>query len=130
MKKYLSVILVLFYIVVSSGITMSFHYCMGGLADWEIGMIDTVCSSCGHKHGISSKCCSMETQFIKLALDQKDEHTQAIDFTPLILDLLPDWWGNHFISDTENRWTALLSPADEFRKSEVPIFIHHCLLLI
>lgn len=129
MKKYLSVILILFYIVVSSGIMMSFHYCMGGLADWEFGTVAT-CSSCGHKQGISSKCCSMDTQFIKLAVDQNVEHAHAIDFTPLAFELLPDLWGTYIIPDTETGWISLLYPTDDFRKNEVPIFIQNCLLLI
>lgn len=129
MKKFLSTILVLFYIVVSSGIMMSFHYCMGGLADWKLGTAAT-CSSCGHKQGISSKCCSMETQFIKLIVDQNVEHAHAVDFAPLVLELLPDLWGNLFIPDTETGWTALFYPTDDFRKNEVPIFIQNCLLLI
>lgn len=108
---------------------MSFHYCMGGLADWELGTVAT-CSSCGHKQGISSKCCSMETQFIKLAVDQNVEHAHAIDFAPLVLQLLPDLWGTYIIPDTETGWISLLYPTDDFRKNEVPIFIQNCLLLI
>lgn len=129
MKKFLSTLFVTLYIVMSSGIMISFHYCMGSLADWEFGTL-AHCSSCAHKDGLSCNCCSMQTEFIKLAADQKTEHTHVADFTPVVLDLLADLWENHLLSDVKEAQSLTFRLDSDFRRDEVPIFIHNCLFLI
>lgn len=129
MKRLSLFLLVILYLVVSSGITLSFHYCMGKLADWEWGAKEEVCSSCGHKH-TSSDCCSTEAHFIKLIVDQNAEYSSVMDFTPAILTLLPDLWGYFLLPVTVKNGYAHLGLSHSFRQGEVPLFIYHCLLLI
>lgn len=129
MKRLFLFLLVVLYLVVSSGVTLSFHYCMGRLADLEWGITEDVCSSCGHKK-TSSHCCSTEAHFIKLIVDQNAEHSPVMDFTPAILSLLPDLWGYFLPPVTEKNGTIDANLFFSFRRGEVPIFIYHCLLLI
>ncbi len=128
MRRLLLSILILLYIVVSSGITVSFHYCMGKLSDLELITSTEQCSSCGQKQ-TSSHCCSTEAHFIKLAVDQNAEHLPVVDFTPAVLSLLSDMWGG-ILSPVTEKWSADVSTPPAFRQKEIPLFIYHCLLLI
>jgi len=65
MKRILVTILAIFYLGVSSGATLQFHYCMGKLVDWELSSkISEKCDKCGMKKGSTKDCCkTSEKQF-------------------------------------------------------------------
>ena len=74
MKKFSIVILALVYFSTSTGATLSMHYCMGKLADWELGQSKSkTCEFCGMEKGDEKDngCCKDEQKFIKNNTDQK-----------------------------------------------------------
>lgn len=75
MKKLIITFLAIFYLGISSGATVHFHYCMGELIDW--GFTDNPkestedCINCGMKKGVSRDCCKEQKQEFKLKEAQK-----------------------------------------------------------
>lgn len=68
MKKFITAILAVLYIVTSSGATIHMHYCMGKVAEWSIEQIDSkTCGTCGMEKTESSDngCCKDEHKFFK-----------------------------------------------------------------
>lgn len=68
MKRIFATILLVFYLGVSSGATLQFHYCMGELIQWGVLQNnDSNCPSCGMKKKVSldKKCCKENHQEIK-----------------------------------------------------------------
>lgn len=128
MKKFLLITLTLLYIGVSSGIALNLHYCMGKLADVELGLTST-CASCG-KQNQPSGCCSTETQLIKLSVDQNVQLMTVADLTPATIELLSGLFYEFSApnaSDDINFFTANESPHGW---TTLPLFIHHCTFLI
>jgi hypothetical protein len=79
MKKIFIGIMTLVYMVVSSGIAMEIHYCMGKQAGVEFyGKESDRCSKCGMKD--KKGCCSDEHKFYKLS-DSHKNVTNDIKFT-------------------------------------------------
>ena len=75
MKKLLITVLAIFYLGVSSGATVHFHYCMGELIEWGLSNDSSEgaddCSNCGMKKGVSENCCKDQKQELKLKESQK-----------------------------------------------------------
>ncbi len=75
MKKLVITVLAVFYLGVSSGATVHFHYCMGELIEWGLSDNDSSkendCSNCGMKKGLSENCCKDQKQEYKLKESQK-----------------------------------------------------------
>ena len=75
MKKLLITVLAVFYLGVSSGATVHFHYCMGELIEWGLSNDSSKgaddCSNCGMKKGVSEDCCKDQKQELKLKESQK-----------------------------------------------------------
>jgi len=75
MKKLLITVLAVFYLGVSSGATVHFHYCMGELIEWGLSNDSSEgadnCSNCGMKKGVSEDCCKDQKQELKLKEIQK-----------------------------------------------------------
>jgi hypothetical protein len=75
MKRLLITVLAIFYLSVSSGATVHFHYCMGELIEWGLSDNNSAkendCSNCGMKKGLSEDCCKDQKQEFKLKESQK-----------------------------------------------------------
>ena len=75
MKKLIITVLAVFYLGVSSGATVHFHYCMGELIEWGLSNDSSEgaddCSNCGMKKGVSEDCCKDQKQELKLKESQK-----------------------------------------------------------
>jgi len=74
MKKFIVAIFAIFYLAISSGFTVHMHYCMGKLADWDLGHNKSkTCSKCGMEKSMEKDngCCKDEHKFIKNVTDQK-----------------------------------------------------------
>lgn len=75
MKKLLITVLAVFYLGVSSGATVHFHYCMGELIEWGLSNDSSEsaddCSNCGMEKGVSEDCCKDQKQELKLKESQK-----------------------------------------------------------
>lgn len=128
MKKFVLLIVTLLYAVVSSGITLNYHYCMGQLADVEMSDV-TACASCGQKKQ-TSPCCSDTTQFIKLSVDQNVSQTSASVLSPAVIDLLPALSAEFNFQETAEATSVFVGYSDPPECSDEPLFIHHCTFLI
>ena len=73
-KKLIVAIVVFLYITTSVDATVNMHYCMGKLADWNIGYKQSKsCGLCGMEKSTkkSNGCCKGEIEFVKNNTDQK-----------------------------------------------------------
>lgn len=78
MKRILLTILAVFYLGISSGATVHFHYCMGKLISWSINeQRKDICDFCGMLKGKSkaNSCCQDEKQQAKVEKSQKASQT-------------------------------------------------------
>jgi hypothetical protein len=92
MKKGIAAILLLFYFAFSTGVIVSFHYCMEELDSLQFGYTKTdVCGKCG-MHTDDAGCCNDEVKIFKI---EDDQQTAAVNFkfgSPIaILESLPVW---------------------------------------
>lgn len=87
MKRILTSIIALVYFVISSGLVMSIHYCMGKISSVDLSHNSTETCVCGMslKETSSKGCCKTEVKMMKL----EDNHKAAYAFydvqTPVIL---------------------------------------------
>jgi hypothetical protein len=77
MKKGIAAILLLFYFAFSTGIVISYHYCMDEFDSLQIGDKKTdICGRCG-MHTDNMGCCNDQVKIFKI---QDDQQTAAINF--------------------------------------------------
>lgn len=70
MKKPFVVILAVYYLAITSGVTVNLHYCMKRLASVEwFGAKSDKCGRCGMDTHKSNKCCHDELKVVKLDED-------------------------------------------------------------
>lgn len=87
MKRILTSIIALVYFVISSGLVMSVHYCMGKISSVDLSHNSTETCVCGMplKETSGKGCCKTEFKMMKL----EDNHKAAYAFydvqTPVIL---------------------------------------------
>lgn len=87
MKRILTSIIALVYFVISSGLVMSIHYCMGKISSVDLSHNSTETCVCGMslKETSSKGCCKTEVKMMKL----EDNHKATYAFydvqTPVIL---------------------------------------------
>ena len=83
MKKFIAAILAIIYLVVSSGVAINIHYCMGKLASVDLMHSSDKCSKCGMKNGTKSGCCKDEFKIVKLSDSHKLISNDINIFTPV-----------------------------------------------
>jgi hypothetical protein len=68
MKKFVTVILAFVYLVTTSGVVVTLHYCMGKLSSAGLGNAKIEkCGICGMKEDASKEgCCHTENNFLKV----------------------------------------------------------------
>lgn len=93
MKKGIAAILLILYVAFSSGVIISFHYCMNRFDSLQLGAAEfEVCGKCGMHTEDSGGCCNDEVKIFKI---QDDQQTAAINFkftsADLIIAPLPVW---------------------------------------
>lgn len=75
MKKFLGVILAVFYLGVSSGANVHFHHCMGQLVEWGLSSTKTEgssrCKKCGMSADSENDCCKHQSKEAKVDKVQK-----------------------------------------------------------
>ena len=127
MKRLLITVLAIFYLSVSSGATVHFHYCMGELIEWGLSNDNsekaTDCSNCGMKKGLSEDCCKDQKQAYKLKESQK---TPLSTLQPVIFALVP-------VSYPDFNQILPSTPADLIPASNAPprtlktaVFVRNC----
>src|SRR5215203_1085908 len=78
MKKGIAAILLVLYVAFSSGVVISFHYCMDSFDSLQLGASKfEVCGKCGMHVEDASGCCNDEVKIFKI---QDDQQTSAINF--------------------------------------------------
>ena len=131
MKRFLVVIFLFVYIGASTGITLTLHRCMGELV--EVGMWQSEhCGTCGaDKQTKPHKCCTTETQQIKLSVDQTVNSLPAINYAPAVIALLFDIGDLFDLSGAEQSVAGSGYPdRPPFEWSGVERLIQNCTLLI
>jgi len=93
MKKGIASILLILYIAFSSGVVISFHYCMDSFDSLQLGSSEfEICGKCGMHTADSGGCCNDEVKIFKI---QDDQQAATIGFkfsTPdAIVPILPVW---------------------------------------
>ena len=84
MKKLFLGILSFVYLVMSGGVAMNLHYCMGRLNNIDYAYHDNDhCGKCGMK--TANGCCHNEFKLIKVADDQQLTNKQAAVDQPIVL---------------------------------------------
>lgn len=136
MKKVLLIIITLIYVVMSSGVTLTYHYCKGRLANVKVMALADNCASCGKNSCVScgmqmnpSPCCSDETQFIKITSDQNISNFMA-DLSPATIELLPVLLNEFRFLQPEDVLIDHQIFDDPPECTSTPLFIHHCTFLI
>ena len=102
MKKGIAAILLVLYVAFSSGVVISFHYCMDSFDSLQLGAKKSdYCGICGMHKTSGNECCKDEVKIFKI---QDDQQTSAISFkfsTPdAIVTPLPVWDETSLISST------------------------------
>ncbi|WP_411273708.1 HYC_CC_PP family protein [Daejeonella sp.] len=126
MKKLVLTILTLFYLGVSSGATVHFHYCMGQLIEWGLSQTSSEkCSSCGRQESETGKCCKDQSQLFKVEKSQKAA-LSAYEFNLPQFDLPLAFFNEiqPISSSSDTNELHLSIPAT--RKQNTPAFIRNC----
>jgi hypothetical protein len=109
MKKALSLILLMVYLVVSTGFTVNLHYCMDRFHSWELGASEQdACATCGMKTGDSNGCCRDEVKTVKLQQDLAQAKYMVVQFSiPVLVSAV----SVHLVAPFQNI-PQLVIPAD------------------
>jgi hypothetical protein len=93
MKKGIAAILLVLYVAFSSGIVISFHYCMDSFDSLQLGAKKSdFCGICGMHKTNGNECCKDEVKIFKI---QDDQQTADISFKfsspDAVIATLPVW---------------------------------------
>ena len=130
MKKIIISIVAFFYLAVSSGFTVHMHYCMGKLADWDLGHNKSkTCSKCGMKKSDEKDngCCKDKHKFVKNIADQKiaEAGLQMVKVVTLPVSFI-EIPSIDFPGATEENPVSHAPP----RSGGVAVYIRNCVFLI
>lgn len=127
MKRFVITLLAVFYLGVSSGATVHFHYCMGQLIDWGLSQekaeSDKTCSNCGMIKGNADDCCKDKQQEYKV----KDFQKSASSFFQVKVFALEPLAFNQ-LTETAVSSASLPHPVGNAppRSEKTPVFLRHC----
>jgi len=128
MKKTLLTIIALFYLGISSGSTLHFHYCMGELVSWGLEKQSTaLCELCGMPKSQSKgkSCCQDQQQETKV--DQSQTASQHVyQFNPPFQAIIPAVFFLDYAVEVPVKITreALSNAPPDGLK--VPVFLKNC----
>jgi hypothetical protein len=78
MKKSIASILLVLYVAFSTGVVISFHYCMDEFDSAQLGAKEfEICGRCGMHVPDSGGCCNDEVKIFKI---QDDQQLSSINF--------------------------------------------------
>ena len=126
MKKLIVAIFTVFYLVISSGFTLHFHYCMGKRAGWSLFRLNKEkCGVCGMHKSNSKGCCKDEHKTVKFTFDQKvsDNNVIKIQQLPQAATLPVVIEYSSALLQSEYSELNNLSPP---HLRSVPVFIYNC----
>ena len=132
MKRVFVIILSILYLTSSTGASLNMHFCMGKLADWNIGQNKSkTCGKCGMEKSAEKDngCCKDEHKFFKNISDQKISETE-FQFIKLFAAALPVTFFEipvAGISSVKEKNPFSHAPP---RSNGVAVYIRNCIFLI
>lgn len=102
---------------------------MGQLVEVNVWQAET-CDSCGAKKQAHKKCCSTETQQIKISSDQQAAQLQAAKYVPMAIALLFDLRDMYSLSETKQEIVPVSYYSSLPKCSGTDRLIQHCTFLI
>jgi len=128
MKKGIAAILLVLYVAFSSGVVISFHYCMDSFDSLQLGAKKSdYCGICGMHKTNGNECCKDQVKIFKI---QDDQQTSAISFkfsTPdAIVATLPVWNETSLINSTHQLF--LNDPSPPLSKQDT--YLQNCVFRI
>lgn len=137
MKKFFVTILAFLYLGATSGAMVTMHYCMGELANTELGQSSaaTACKKCGMDKprsglaGTKNGCCEDLFKFVKDNSDQKiaEAGFQFVFQFTTDLPIQPEFTGAaSFTTVTEGNPLSNSPPLGE----GPPLYLRNCVFLI
>jgi len=95
-KKSFAIVLALIYLMVSSGVLVEIHHCMGRIADTGLRIMassaDDTCGQCGmNKSNAGKHCCKDEYKQVKISVDQKPSSQIFSPEAPLVAEVPVHW---------------------------------------
>ena len=114
MKRLLTLLIALIYLVMSTGFVMNSHYCMGKLSSIELGRSEVKKCICGMRIDSTkkNKCCHSIIDVVKLE-DSHKSTTSAVVFAKIIEAVLPQFYVEPVLFTnkyTENQYLKKLPP--------------------
>ena len=96
LKKILTISLAFLYLLVSSGLLLEIHHCMGRISEagitWIGGDKEDQCGKCGmDKQEEGNHCCKDEYKLVKLSADQKAASQQVVPDAPVAILISLQW---------------------------------------
>ena len=128
MKKSIASILLLLYVAFSSGVVISFHYCMDSFDSLQLGASEfEVCGNCGMHKEDSSGCCNDEVKILKI---QDDQQSPAVHFKFAVPDAmittLPDFYKIIYTGSTHRLFLNNHSPPLSYQDT----YLQNCVFRI
>jgi len=104
--------LLILYVAFSSGVVISFHYCMNSFDSVKIGANKSdYCGVCGMHKSEGNECCKDEVRIFKI---QDDQQTSAINFKfsspDAVIADLPIWNETFLVRSTHQLYLQTHSP--------------------
>ncbi len=99
MKKFITSILAVLYLVISSGAVLHTHYCMGELVKVDLLQSQAKqCDNCGMEKTVSEKsgCCKDQHKLIKLDKDQK-ANDASVQLSKLLAQVIPVSYSDNYL---------------------------------
>ena len=94
MKKVVALILAVFYLSTSIGVTVNMHYCMDKIAGWGLNNKESnICSKCGMEKSNSKDkdCCKDKHTNFKITEDQKITES-TVQLAQQIVHIVPAYY--------------------------------------
>jgi hypothetical protein len=132
MRKFFLTILAFVYITSSIGATIHMHYCMGKLANWDIGQnISKTCGKCGMDKADEKNngCCKDEKKFVKNIADQKTGEA-GFELLQVFAASMPIEFIELPIINFSSVTIANPFGHSPLRSSGVAVYIRNCVFLI
>jgi hypothetical protein len=90
MKKLIAILALASYLLVTTGVVISYHYCMKRLQSTQVfGGKKSYCSKCGMHIKKSNKCCHDEEKLAKLSTDHNSFSAASLTIPALDAVILP-----------------------------------------
>ena len=126
MKRFVITVLAVFYLGVSSGATVHFHYCMGQLLEWGLSVKEPdKCAKCAMNEAETEDCCKNQHQNFKVEESQKASQN-VYQFNPHPLEIPLTAFNeltSLYVSSTKEEHPFSYSPP---RTQNIPVFLRNC----